>query len=96
MELDELKTQDDYMAIQWDGENIDEIIAFMAPVEPVYMSGFTNSDEIVGVPSVEGLIGIGIGGWIEKRLDGLRTYPTHAMWEQRFSELMGIGEGGKG
>lgn len=96
MQFDEMKTQDDYAAIQWDGTNITEIMLFMDHVEPVYIAGFTNSDDIVGVPSVEGLIVIGIGGWIEKRLDGLRAYPTHAMWEKRFSELMGFGEGGQG
>jgi len=47
-------------AVQWTGENIEEIHAFMAPSKPGYLSQFSNADELLGLKS-----GVaGVGDWV--------------------------------
>lgn len=52
-------------AIQWTGDNIDEIIAFMYPQEPAYMGPqFSNADELIGIETLEGLMVASLNDWI--------------------------------
>lgn len=44
------KKQETVEAIRWTGDNIEEIHAFMAPHKPEYLAGFSNADELVGLP----------------------------------------------
>jgi hypothetical protein len=53
--------------IQWNGDNIAEVIMFMHPEAPIYMGKqFSNADEIVGVATPQGLRVAHIGDWITK------------------------------
>jgi hypothetical protein len=61
-------------AIQWTGYNIMDVMTFMAPVEPVHMSGFANSDEIIGIDTLEGRMTAKRGDWIIKGVKG-EFYP---------------------
>lgn len=44
------KKQVEVEAVQWTGENIEEIHAFMSPRQPAYMAGFSNADDLLGLP----------------------------------------------
>lgn len=61
-------------AIRWDGENITEIFDFMAPEEPVYMDGFSNADDLIGIDTLEGRMVASKGDWIIKGVKG-EFYP---------------------
>ena len=52
--------------IKWDGNNIEEVKNFMYPVEPIYMPGFKNSNEIIGIETKEGLMVANINDYIIK------------------------------
>lgn len=58
-------------AIQWTGQNIHLIKQFMDPIEPIYMTGFVDRDEIVGVPTAEGVKVAHIGDILVKTDEGL-------------------------
>ena len=52
-------------AIQWNGDNIEKIMAFMYPEEPQYMGNqFSNADDIIGINTLEGLMIANIKDWI--------------------------------
>lgn len=77
-------------AIQWTGDNISEIFAWLEQynTEPIYFNGFTNRDEVVGVPTVSGIQAASINDWIEKADDGFRVW-TQAEWEAtRFPAIL--------
>ena len=40
-------------AIRWTGDNIEDIHEFMLPEKPVYMAGFSNADDILGIDTLE-------------------------------------------
>lgn len=61
-------------AILWDGENIQEVMEFMAPTEPVYMEGFSNADDLIGVETLEGRMIASKGDWILRGVKG-ELYP---------------------
>jgi hypothetical protein len=54
------------MKLQWTGENIADLMQFMHPAKPVYMAGFANADDIIGVNTPHGLQFANKGDWIEK------------------------------
>lgn len=57
-------------AIQWTGENIIEVMQFMAPVRPVYLG----NDEQVGIETLEGRMAANVGDWIIRGVAG-ELYP---------------------
>ncbi len=58
-------------SVQWKGDNIIDVYALMTPIVPVYMGKqFSNADEIVGVPTPQGLRVAFLGDWITKCSDG--------------------------
>jgi hypothetical protein len=63
-------------AVQWRGGNIEEIQSFMADSDrgPIYMPGFSNSDEIIGIETLEGRMIANIGDYIIKGVSG-EFYP---------------------
>lgn len=61
-------------AIEWTGENIEQIMSFMYPDMPVYMPGFKNSDEIIGIDTLEGRMIAQKGDWLIKGVKG-EFYP---------------------
>jgi len=61
-------------AVQWNGENIREIHDFMAPYKPVYVGGFSNSDDILGIDT-GGLMIAQLGDWIIRGVAG-EFYPV--------------------
>ncbi len=61
-------------AVLWNGDNIEEIRAFMHPAEPIYLPGFTNSDDIFGIQTLEGMHTAQKGDWIIKGVKG-EFYP---------------------
>lgn len=57
--------------IQWTGDNIMDVHAFMYPQEPIYMGRqFSNADEIVGVAAPSGLEVARISDYIVRDSDG--------------------------
>jgi hypothetical protein len=65
----------DAEAIRWTGDNIDAVIAFMAPQEPVHVNSlshlrFTNADDLVGIETTDGLAVASKGDWIVRDPDG--------------------------
>lgn len=74
-------------AIQWNGENIAEIKMFMDENEPVYMSGYSNADKIIGIQTLEGLMVANINDWIIKGIKG-EFYPCKPdIFEQTYEAL---------
>jgi hypothetical protein len=66
-------------AIQWTGDNIEAVMAFMHPVEPISVNDlshmrFTNADDLVGIQTLEGLVVAGKGDWIIRGVAG-ELYP---------------------
>ncbi|WP_267244379.1 hypothetical protein [Streptomyces sp. PR69] len=66
-------------AIQWTGDNINAVMDFMHPQEPVHVNSlshmrFTDADELVGIQTLEGLMVAGIGDWIVRGVRG-ELYP---------------------
>lgn len=66
-------------AIQWTGDNIDAVMGFMHPQEPVHVNSlshmqFTNADELVGIQTLEGLMVAAKGDWIIRGVQG-ELYP---------------------
>jgi hypothetical protein len=62
---------DQVRAIRWNGDNIEAVMALMAPTEPRYMAGFANADDLIGTPG-----GVAEkGDWIVRRADGLEVWP---------------------
>ena len=61
-------------AVQWTGDNIEEIVTFMHPKKPDYMYGFSNSDDILGIPTLEGMMVANKNDWIIKGTRG-EFYP---------------------
>lgn len=56
-------------AVRWTGENIEAVMGFMHPQQPVHVNNlshmrFTNADELVGVQTLEGLMVADKGDWI--------------------------------
>jgi hypothetical protein len=61
--------------IQWTGDNIDAVMAFMRPTEPVHVNSlshmrFTNADDLVGLWTPKGLEVANKGDWIVRGNDG--------------------------
>lgn len=82
--------EQDFFAIQWDGMNIQEIRELMDDAEPIYMAGFTNRDEIIGVPTPTELKVAHIGDWIRKYQDGrLDVISDRQVSEELFKCLKG-------
>lgn len=62
-------------AVNWNGDNILEVMAFMHPVEPIYMGKqFSNADELIGIETLEGLMVARKGDWIIRGVKG-ELYP---------------------
>ena len=66
-------------AIQWTGDNIDDVMAFMRPQEPVYVNNlshmkFANADDLVGIETPEGLMVANKGDWIIRGVED-ELYP---------------------
>lgn len=61
-------------AIQWTGKNITEVECFMYPQKPIYMSAFSNADDLVGMETLEGTMCASKGDWIMKGVKG-EIYP---------------------
>lgn len=61
-------------AIQWTGDNIRDVERFMFPAQPVYMNGFVDRDEFVGIQTLEGLMVARKSDWIIRGLKG-ELYP---------------------
>ena len=62
-------------AIQWKVDNIEEITLFMGENNPPrYMGGFSNSDDIIGIETLEGLVVAKEGDWVIKGVIG-EFYP---------------------
>lgn len=57
-------------AIQWNGDNILEVMEFMSPTKPAYMAGFSNADDIVGIETLVA----SKGDWIIRGVKG-ELYP---------------------
>lgn len=75
-------------AIQWNGDNIEQIHSFMSPIEPVYMSGFKNSDEIIGIKTLEGLMVANLWDYIIKGIQG-EFYPCKPdIFEKTYEEVI--------
>jgi hypothetical protein len=69
--------------IEWTGENIDAVMAFMAPDAPIHVNSlselrFTNADELVGVNTPDGLVVARIGDSIARVGDHLTVRPRTA------------------
>lgn len=66
-------------AIRWTGDNIEQVLVFMAPDQPVYVNdlshmNFTNADDLVGIETLEGLMVADKGDWIIRGVKG-ELYP---------------------
>jgi hypothetical protein len=61
-------------AVQWTGDNIFDVKLFMDPLEPTYIAGFTDSDKIMGIQTLEGLMVAKINDWIIRGVKG-EFYP---------------------
>lgn len=66
-------------AIQWTGDNIIDVTAFMRPQEPVYVNNlshmnFTNADDLIGIQTPEGLVVANLNDWIIRGVAG-KLYP---------------------
>lgn len=61
-------------AIQWNGDNISDVMMFMYPLKPVYMERFSNADDLVGIETLEGLMVASKGDWIIRGVKG-EVYP---------------------
>lgn len=61
-------------AVHWTGENIEQVMVFMAPEKPIYMTGFSNADDIIGVETLEGRMVAQKGDWIIRGVKG-ELYP---------------------
>ena len=66
-------------AIQWTGDNILDVMAFMRPQEPVYVNNlsymkFSNADDLVGIQTLEGIMAANKGDWIIRGVKG-ELYP---------------------
>lgn len=53
-------------AIQWTGDNIEDVFTFMGDTEPLYMGEFPDADDIIGIDTLEGLMVAKKGDWIIK------------------------------
>lgn len=70
-------------AVCWDGTNMQEVLAFMAPTHPVYIAGFGVPDDIAGIRTAEGFQAISLGDWIMKDDDG----SVHRVGPERFEAM---------
>ena len=61
-------------AMQWTGDNIQDIMDFMRPEKPRYMAEFSNADEILGIQTLEGEVVAQIGDWVIRGVQG-EYYP---------------------
>ncbi len=61
-------------AVQWAGDNPEEIVMFMHPEKPRYMDQFSNADDLMGIETLEGLMVANKGDWIIKGIQG-EFYP---------------------
>lgn len=66
-------------ALQWTGDNIDEVTAFMHPQKPIYVNdlphvNFTNADDLVGIETLNGVVVAKKGEWIIRGVQG-ELYP---------------------
>lgn len=78
-------------AVQWTGENIMEIHSFMEPVRPQPIKGFSNSDDLIGIETLEGLMIARKNDWIIRGVKG-EYYPCKpgifaATYESADSEI---------
>ncbi|MGC4918670.1 hypothetical protein ACLQ2B_38095 [Streptomyces albogriseolus] len=70
-------------AIQWTGNNIDAVMGFMHPQQPVHVNSlshmrFTNADDLIGIETLEGLMVADKGDWIIREpfpTDDRKFYP---------------------
>lgn len=67
-------------AIQWTGDNIDAVMGFMSPQQPVHVNSlshmqFTNADDLVGIETLEGLMVANKGDWIVRGIQN-ELYPV--------------------
>ena len=68
-------------AIQWTGDNIDEVQSFMYPQEPAYMEPqFINADEMIGIETLEGLIVAKRNDYIIKGIKGEHFIHTNPIF----------------
>jgi hypothetical protein len=61
-------------AVRWDDENIREITDFMHPARPEYIGGFLDSDDLLGIATLEGRMIAKKGDWIIRGVKG-EFYP---------------------
>lgn len=61
-------------AVLWNGDNIRAVMDFMHPEKPVYMTGFSNADELIGIETLEGRMVAQKNDWIIKGVKG-ELYP---------------------
>lgn len=61
-------------AVQWTVGNIDDIFRFMSPQEPLYLAGFSDADDIIGIHTLEGTMVARTGDWIIRGVSG-EFYP---------------------
>jgi len=59
--------------LQWTGDNIDEVFQFVAPLEPVPIKGFTNSDDIFGLETIKGFVVVRKGQLLLKSEQGIEV-----------------------
>jgi hypothetical protein len=70
---------DEVRAIRWTGDNIEAVMDFMTPIKPQYMVGFSNADDLIGIPG--GVVSK--GDWIVRRPDALDLWH---LTDERFGE----------
>ena len=65
------KNQSTIKAVQWDGNNIEEIMTFMEASGGIlnYLGGFSNSDDIIVINTHEGTVIANLNDWIIKGVD---------------------------
>ncbi|MFF3497403.1 hypothetical protein ACFYWS_39430 [Streptomyces sp. NPDC002795] len=66
-------------AIRWTGDNIDAVMGFMHPQQPIHPNDlshmrFTNADDLVGIETLEGVMFASKGDWIIRGVQG-EFYP---------------------
>ena len=62
-------------AIHWTGDNIGDVMVFMAPAQPGYVGRqFSNADDLIAIDTPEGRMIAGKGDWIIRGIEG-ELYP---------------------
>ena len=74
-------------AVQWTAFNIDEIMKFVYPIIPEYMSGFsTKCDSIFGLDLESGFKVVQLNDWIVKTKDGKIVIYNPEIFKRIFTE----------